>query len=267
MNNRIKIIIIDDEYLIRELIKNCVSWDEIDVDIVGEASNAAEGLSLISKNKPDIILTDICMPGPDGLDMSKSILEKYPDIKVIIITGYDEFEYAKRSIKLGVSDFILKPINDEELKSSVLKLKEEILEERLKERHYENIKQKFGVLKEIIDLDEENKKETKSLNIEEVKEFILKNISNRNLSLKLAAEHFYVNSSYLSRVFKSKTGKSFSEYVINIKMKLAMEMLKDSSMKSSDIAKKIGIDDPNYFSACFKKHIGCSIKDFRKRYL
>lgn len=116
MNNVIQMITVDDEYLIRNLIKNCIDWNKIGVEIIGEASNSEEAIEIIKENQPDIVLTDICMPSTDGLDMSNYILDKYPNIKVVVITGYDEFEYAKRAIKVGVSDFILKPINDDELK-------------------------------------------------------------------------------------------------------------------------------------------------------
>ena len=152
MDSIIKVMIIDDEYLIRNLIKNCIDWNEIGIDIIAEASNAVEGLNLINKDKPNIILTDINMPMTDGLDMSKGILETYPDIKVIVITGYNEFEYAKRSIKIGVSDFILKPIDEEELKNSVLKLKKEILDEHLKKKEYKDIKEKMVTFNNIINL-------------------------------------------------------------------------------------------------------------------
>ncbi|NRY49351.1 response regulator [Clostridium beijerinckii] len=143
MDNIIKVMIIDDEHLIRDLIKNCIDWNEIGMEIVAEASNAVEGLNLINKEKPDIILTDINMPVTDGLDMSKSILERYPDIKVIVITGYNEFEYAKRSIKIGVNDFILKPIDEDELRNSVLKLKDEIQDEYLKKKNIRILKKRW----------------------------------------------------------------------------------------------------------------------------
>ena len=143
MDSIIKVMIVDDEYLIRNLIKNCIDWNEIGIDIIAEASNSVEGLNLINKDKPDIILTDINTPMTDGLDMSKCILDRYPDIKVIVITGYDEFEYAKRSIKIGVSDFILKPIDEAELKNSILKLKKEILAEHSKTKEYKILKKKW----------------------------------------------------------------------------------------------------------------------------
>ncbi|AWK50186.1 DNA-binding response regulator [Clostridium beijerinckii] len=265
MDDIIKVMIIDDEYLIRNLIKNCIDWNQIGMDIIAEASNAVEGLNLINKNKPDIILTDINMPITDGLDMSKSILEKYPDIKVIVITGYDEFEYAKRSIKIGVSDFLLKPIDEEELENSVLKLKKEILAEHLKKEEYKNIKEKMVTFNNIINFSDSPQNEDKALSIEQIKKFIVQNISNHDLSLKLVAEYFYVNPSYLSRIFKEKTNENFSEYIMNTKMKIAIEMLKNPNAKAYEISKKIGIDDPNYFSNWFKKYTGVSIKDYKKQ--
>lgn len=263
MDNVIKMITVDDEYLIRNLIKNCIDWDEIGVDIIGEASSAEEAIPLIKENPPNIILTDICMPSTDGIDMSKYILEKYPSIKVVVITGYDEFDYAKRAIKVGVSDFILKPINDDELKSTILRLKDNILNERLKEKDYKQIKDRLDTFGSIINFPN-GESGDKALNIEEVKKFILKNISNADLSLKLISEHFYINSSYLSRIFKLKTGQNFSEYITTVKMNIVIDMIKNSNAKSCEIAKKVGIYDPNYLSTCFKKYTGYSIKEFKK---
>lgn len=257
-----KIIIVDDEYLIRNLIRNCIDWDELEVEIIGEASNAHECLRLIDKNKPDIILTDINMPLTNGLDMTGLLLEKYPEIKVIIITGYDKFEYAKRSIRLGISDFILKPIDDEELKDAVLRLKEKIEKEKAEINEVKNIKETIGDLTEIMEVEESDN--GKSISINQIKKYIIKNISNPDLSLKSVANHFYLNSSYLSRFFKEKTNENFGEYIIKIKMEIALKMLENPNTKAYEISKKIGFDDPNYFSNWFKKCNGQSIKDYKK---
>ena len=255
-----KIIIVDDEYLIRSLIRNCIDWDEMDIEIVGEASNAHECLSLIEKNKPDIVLTDINMPLTNGLDMSQHLLEKYPEIKVIIITGYNKFEYAKTSIRLGVSDFILKPIDDEELELSVLRVKEKIEKEKAEISGVKSIKETIGDLTEIIELEE--REDDKGIN--QIKKYIIKNISSKDLSLKNVAQHFYMNSSYLSRIFKDKTNENFGEYIIKTKMKIALKMLENPNVKVYEISKRVGFDDPNYFSNWFKKYNGQSIKDYRR---
>jgi len=257
-----KIIIVDDEYLIRNLIRNCIDWDELEVEIIGEASNAHECLMLIEKDRPDIILTDINMPLTNGLDMTQHIIEKYPGIKVIVITGYDKFEYAKRSVKLGISDFILKPIDDDELKEAILKLKDKIQKEKAEINEVKNIKEAIGDLTEIMELEEENN--DKYISINQIKKYIIKNISNPDLSLKSVAQHFYLNSSYLSRFFKEKTNENFGEYIIKTKMEIAVKMLENPNIKAYEISKKIGFEDPNYFSNWFKKYKGQSIKEYKR---
>lgn len=136
----LKVLIVDDEHLIRNLMKMRIKWEELGMEIVGEASSAREALDLIDEIIPDIIFTDICMPFMDGIEFSKIVTERFPHIKIVVITGYDEFEYAKRSVKLGVSDFLLKPINDEEIRAVALDLKEKIESERTHQKEYEQLK-------------------------------------------------------------------------------------------------------------------------------
>ncbi len=126
MNEKIKIAIVDDEYLERNLLRNCIDWEKLGMEIVGEASNADEAMGLIDRCRPDIVFTDVNMPITDGLTFSKTVLMHAPDIKIVVVTCFDDFEYAQKSIKIGISDFIVKPIADDEVYKTALKLKEEI---------------------------------------------------------------------------------------------------------------------------------------------
>lgn len=136
----LKVLLVDDEDLIRDLLKECIPWNDLGMEIAGEAASAREALELVERLVPDIIFTDICMPFIDGIEFSKKVLAKYPQIKIIIITGYDDFEYARRSIKAGVLDFILKPINDEEITRVALRMKAKIVAEKTRWAEYERIK-------------------------------------------------------------------------------------------------------------------------------
>ncbi len=136
----IKVIVVDDEYMVRGLLRRCIDWKELGMEIVGEASCAQEALELVDRLKPDIIYTDICMPYTDGIELSRLVFEKYPNIKIIVLTGYEEFEYAKRSVKLGIADFLLKPINDDEIRKSALAIKEKIRSERTHSNEYKRLK-------------------------------------------------------------------------------------------------------------------------------
>ncbi|MBB3108058.1 two-component system response regulator YesN [Paenibacillus phyllosphaerae] len=150
--DKLKVLIVDDEYLIRNLIKMRMDWEGRGMTIVGEAASAHEALDLVDQWRPDIILTDIYMPSMNGIEFSGMVLAKYPHIKIVIVTGHDEFEYARKSIQLGISDFILKPIRAAELLQVTDKLKRKIEEERMRDhelkRLKEDLERNFPFLKE-----------------------------------------------------------------------------------------------------------------------
>jgi len=132
----LNVLLVDDEYLIRELLKKRISWESLACKIVGEASCAAEVFDFLEETAVDLIITDINMPKTDGLEMSKKILESYPKIKIIVVSGYDKFEYAKSGIEIGIEDYILKPIREEEVERAVQRVKDKLGKQR--ESDYEN---------------------------------------------------------------------------------------------------------------------------------
>jgi len=140
---KLKVLIVDDEYLIRNLIRMRIDWEKQGLTIIGEASNANEALDMVDEQRPDIIFTDIYMPSINGIEFSGMVLEKYPDIKIVIVTGYDEFEYAHQSIKMGISDFILKPIHASDLLHVIEKLKTKIYEARKRDKELEKLKEEL----------------------------------------------------------------------------------------------------------------------------
>lgn len=117
-----KVFIVDDEIIVREGIRNKIDWENSCFIFAGEASDGEIAFSLIKESKPDILITDIKMPFMDGLELSRQVKEILPSIKIIILSGHDEFEYAKTAISLGVEDYILKPFTAEELLFSMNKI-------------------------------------------------------------------------------------------------------------------------------------------------
>jgi len=135
---------VDDERLVRNLLKACIKWEDIGLTIAGESSGAIEGIQMVDKLKPDIIFTDICMPAMDGLEFSKRVIEKHPHIKIIILTGHEEFEYAKKGIKVGIADFLLKPIIKDEIRKTALTAREKIIRERTRIEEYDRLKEQLA---------------------------------------------------------------------------------------------------------------------------
>jgi len=132
MNNHetSKVMIVDDEELARKFVISSLDWEHFGLEIIAEASSGLEAMTVLEEQTPDIIFMDIRMPYMNGLELSQFILRRYPQIKIVILTAFKDFEYAQKSIHIGVSHFLLKPINPTELTATVLKLKEQITEEK-----------------------------------------------------------------------------------------------------------------------------------------
>ena len=111
MIRKIKVFLVEDEVIIRSGVKKSINWEQEGYEFVGEASDGELAYPMISKEKPDILITDIRMPFMDGLELSRLVKKELPDIKILILSGYDEFEYAKKAIKIGVTEYLLKPIS------------------------------------------------------------------------------------------------------------------------------------------------------------
>jgi len=123
-----KVVLVDNEQTIRRGIRSIINWAGFGLEVVGEATDGQSALRMINELQPDILITDIKMPHMDGLQLSELALEAFPDLKVIIISGFDDFKYAQKGIQLGVSGYLLKPIQQTELEAILRKLSEELRE-------------------------------------------------------------------------------------------------------------------------------------------
>lgn len=137
MESSCKIMIVDDEFIMRQGIRFMMRWEEEGYEIVGEASNGKEALDLIPKLEPHIILCDIAMPIMSGLDFIKIVNREYPDIKTVVLSSYDNFEYVREALLNGAVDYVLKPtLNSEELLKLVRKVSQNIPDLQLKKKRY-----------------------------------------------------------------------------------------------------------------------------------
>lgn len=118
-NNRIKMLIVDDETVIREGLRYTIDWAELGVEVVGEASEGREALRLVEQHSVDLVLSDIRMDGMDGLELAEQLRLHHSHVQVVMISGYEDFSYARQAIRLGVNDYLLKPVDIEELTAVV----------------------------------------------------------------------------------------------------------------------------------------------------
>lgn len=143
----LKVFLVEDEFVVREGIKNNIDWEAHGYEFCGEASDGELAFPMIQKLKPDIVITDIRMPFMDGLVLSRLIKKEMPQIEIVILSGYEEFEYAKEAVKIGVAEYLSKPINGEELLKEMdalaLKIEEKKQEREIREKYRKEMEESF----------------------------------------------------------------------------------------------------------------------------
>ena len=131
----LKVFLVEDEVVMREGIKNNIPWEQEGFYFAGEASEGEMAYPLIQKTRPDILITDIRMPFMDGLEVSRLVKQEMPDMKIIVLSGYDEFEYAKEGISIGITDYLVKPVSGAQLLEAVKKVGK-LVEEEQEQRQF-----------------------------------------------------------------------------------------------------------------------------------
>lgn len=139
----LKVFLVEDEIVVREGIKNNINWLEHGFQFCGEASDGELAYPMIQTMKPDIVITDIRMPFMDGLELSRLIKREMPIIKIIILSGYGEFEYAKEAINIGITEYLLKPISGADLIKSLKNVGDNILKELEEKANLEKFKREM----------------------------------------------------------------------------------------------------------------------------
>ena len=135
-----KVLLVDDEILIREAIRENIHWKEMGFELIADCENGREAMEVIRNNPPDLVLTDICMPYVDGIELARYIHENCPDTRTVIISGYDEFEYAKQAVRYQVMEYILKPVTPAELTEVLEKARASLDETRAKSETLKKLK-------------------------------------------------------------------------------------------------------------------------------
>ena len=250
----ISMIIADDELIIRQGLLT-IPWNEYGIDVIGVASNGEEALYLSKTSYPQILLTDIRMPGMDGLKLIEAIKAEVPDIKAILLTGYQDFAYAHSAIQLGAMGYILKPSDPDEIINMVLKAKKLVEESSDKQEKHQSLQKDeicaglpFARNKVIIDI------------INYIEKFYMEEIS-----LLTVSEHVHMNHIYVSRLIKRETGETFLDILTKTRMKKACELLSGTDYRTYEVSRLVGISDSGYFSQVFKKYHGMTPSEYREK--
>ena len=245
----LRVLVVEDEEMIRKGIVLAVDWAALDCVIVGEAANGEEGLEAVERLHPSLIITDLKMPKMDGLEMVSHLRESGNSVFVIILTAYDSFVYAQSAIRLGAVDFLLKPFHDGDLEKAVL-----TLQGRLKAQS-ERTNAASGV--------PGVKKGGKNRYVLEAMDYIGQNYADSNLSVGQIAAQLDLSEGHLSHLFKKETDYTIGNYLTRYRIHKAMELLRQGRLKVYEVAEAVGYRDIAYFSATFKKVAGMSPSEYQ----
>ncbi len=257
-----KVAIIDDEPLIVEGLSKTIAWEKWNCQVAGTASDGTEGMELIREKRPDIVITDICMPKMDGLKMIAGLKSEFPDMQLIILTGYREFEYARKAIELGVTRFLLMPSKMNELEEAVDAVTKRLEQTQMPVFSLSSTEPESGVEPAKQAETEEENGEANSFIVKNALEYIREN-SREKLRLSDVADQVYVSQWHLSKLLNKHTGMTFSDILNGARMDQSKELLKDPSLRICDVAEQVGFQDLAHFSRVFKKMEGMSAGEYR----
>ncbi|MEG0239380.1 response regulator transcription factor [Anaerorhabdus sp.] len=254
-----KVLVVEDEALIRKGLIYSINWADFDCNVVAEANNGSEGVQKIKEHHPDIVLVDINMPIMNGFEMIKETTEEF-NYSAIIVSGYNEFDYAKQAIRFGVSEYLLKPVDHEELRNALRRAIEQI---EMRKSYLFQISKK----EEITENNVLNEKllllTDKSVTVAQMIQYIQENYQKKIVMYDLV-EKLQCSATLLNNKFKTETGTTFNDYLNRYRILIAVEMIKDKQYPIYRIAEMTGFKNYKYFNIVFNKYIGCSPKDFEK---
>ncbi|MEG0693284.1 MAG: response regulator [Oscillospiraceae bacterium] len=238
------LLIVDDDKLICENIKSkLIRLKYQERYTIITAYNATEAEILYDKHNPQIVITDIHMPGINGLVLIERLLKKEHQAKTFVLSGFDDYEYVRKAFLLGVTDYMLKPVDIEELHSKLSKIEITPLVDSL------------------------NSSETKQANeTEDIMRIALNYIDlnvSKPITMRNVADSVGLSYNYFSKLFKQYTNSHFADYIHMRRIEEAKKYLSDPSFKIQEIAKKLGYENPSEFSRAFKKYAGCYPTELR----
>ncbi len=246
------VFLADDEPWALMALKNLIQWSDYGFAVSGEAQDGRQALERIERMGPDLIISDIRMPGMDGLALLQTIREKRWRAEVLLVSGYTDFEYARKALLYGCVGYLVKPVQEKELLEYLEKVRN-ILNEKYKADAPGGQKAENA-----------DGYRSEKLLVQNMVSFIQEHFA-QGLTLQMLAGEFNRNESYISSLIKKKTGKGFGEHLMEARIQKAQEYLRTTNDSLEAIAAKVGYPDYYYFTKVYKKATGISPAAYRRQ--
>ena len=242
----LRVLLVDDEIMIREGFKRLFDWAAHGCEVVGEAADGMEALAQIDTLRPDVVIMDINIPIMSGLKVIQLSRIKHPQIAYVIVSGYDDFSYCREALRLQITDYILKPVNYEEFGACIDNLKISLFQQKVSSAQ------------------EPEAREERT--ITGITRYLQEHLA-EEVSLSVLAEAFHLNPQYISQLFKSEIGVNFLTYLTSIRMEKAKKLLLSTSLSIAEVAEQSGYGDYRVFTKVFKKTEGATPSQYRRDFL
>ena len=249
-NSKYSVIVAEDEELLLNNLISKIENADLGFKVIGKAQTGTQALELVHEFTPDLIITDIKMPMMDGITLLENVHQRYPSIKFIITSGFADFEYAKRAIKLQVSEYLLKPIDPKELYDVLLNIRTKLV---LEQSSYSDI------------FNDSMTRNTPEQIASSLQEYIIHNY-NLDINLNLISNNMNYSSAYLTKIFYQQYETTPSKYIISLRTSKARYLLTHNfELSIKQIGEIVGYHDQGYFSRIFKKQVGVSPFEYREK--
>ncbi|WP_199616637.1 response regulator transcription factor [Paenibacillus alkalitolerans] len=242
------ILVVDDEPFVLSSMARLIRSQYASCE-VEEAEDGEGAIKILQRKNIDLVITDIRMPGMDGLELASNISVNHPSTVAVLLTGYAEFDYAVAAIRQGVFDYLLKPISKESLMQTVERVKHYLTQRKVQDG-----------------IDKSKPSDSTHRLIRSSLEWIAEQYASPELTLASIAEKYFVNPNYLSGLFKSETGLTFTQHLTNYRLEAAKQLLRETNLKIYEICEKAGYTDQAYFSRLFKAVEGMTPYEYRESY-
>lgn len=243
------LVIADDEQIVRTSLRKNIKWAKYGFKVAADAQNGQEALQAVEVYKPDLLITDIKMPDLTGIEVLIRAKKIYPQLQVVMLSAFDSFEYARDALMYGAEAYLLKPVEISQLDTVMNKINDNFLQFERKNFFSRYAKREKDIA-ESSDI------------VENARQYIHAHYDEK-ITLEQVAASCHTSPSYLSTTFKARTGCSFVDYLVSVRMKKARELLEFSSYRIIDIAQKVGYEDYTYFCKVFKKENGKTPLEYR----
>lgn len=239
----------DEELLLNNLIQKIHSTN-LNFMVTAKAQTGSQALELVKQFNPDVLITDIKMPVMTGIELIEQVHQQYPSVRTVIISGFSDFEYAKKAITYRVEAYLLKPIDTDELSEALLKIKTQL---ELEQAAYNNI------------FNETMSSNTPQQIAQILKDYIVHNY-HEDINLNSIAQNLNYSPSYLTKIFSQYYDTTPNKYIISLRIQQAQHLLvHNPELSIKQIGEIIGYPDQGYFSRIFKKQTNLSPYDYREK--